>query len=117
MFERRKSFSQRSRFITSFLWAFFQSFLSHRKIHDVIPWTTYFESVTTLTLHGILSASKALITAVSSIRLFVVRWLHPESSFSFLLALRITPYPPTPGLPLQAPSVNISTDGLSPRFN
>ena len=58
-------------------------------------------------------ASSALMTAVSSILLFVVIGSQPESSFSLSPDLKIMPYPPAPGFPLQAPSAKISTNGFS----
>src|SRR5262245_10974511 len=53
--------------------------------------------------------SSAWIAAISSMRLLVVRISPPQSSFSFPRQRRIAPQPPGPGLPLQAPSVKIST--------
>src|SRR5690349_2938616 len=49
------------------------------------------------------------MTAVSSILLLVVAASPPNSSFSTLPSRRMAPHPPGPGLPRQAPSVNIST--------
>ena len=66
---------------------------------------TYLESEYRETSQGSLSCSRARITAVSSIRLFVVFASPPESSFSIPRYSRIAPQPPGPGLPLQAPSV------------
>ena len=45
------------------------------------------------------------MTAVSSMRLFVVCASPPESSFSVPFHSKIAPQPPGPGLPEQAPSV------------
>src|SRR5262249_1043163 len=60
-----------------------------------------------------LSASSPLMTAINSIRLFVVIASPPDSSISFPEAgcRRINAQPPGPGLPLQAPSVYRSTIG------
>src|ERR1700730_2639899 len=44
-------------------------------------------------------------------RLLVVTGSLPASSFSTSPKRRIAPQPPGPGLPLQAPSVKISTPG------
>src|SRR5262249_23136364 len=53
------------------------------------------------------------IAAISSIRLLVVSGSPPDSSFS-LSPIRIrTAQPPGPGFPRHAPSVNISTRGVS----
>src|SRR5574343_1833436 len=54
-------------------------------------------------------ASMARMAAVSSMRLLVVSASPPHSSFSCGPRRRIAPLPPGPGLPRQAPSVNIST--------
>src|SRR5574343_476681 len=51
----------------------------------------------------------ARMAAVSSMRLLVVSFSPPHSSFSCGPRRRIAPQPPGPGLPLQAPSVKIST--------
>src|SRR3954468_19437159 len=68
-------------------------------------------SVWRTTSQGRFSASRARIAASSSIRLLVVSGSPPDSSLS-LAPERITaPQPPGPGLPLQAPSVKISTVG------
>src|SRR5580693_6171741 len=66
-----------------------------------------------MTVLGFFSASRALIAAISSMRLFVVNRSPPKISFSFSPMRRIAPQPPGPGLPLHAPSVKISTSGLS----
>src|SRR5437879_5272292 len=59
--------------------------------------------------HGRFSASNARMAASISIRLLVVSGSPPDSSFSRAPARTIAPQPPGPGLPLQAPSVKIST--------
>src|ERR1700761_7648902 len=74
-----------------------------------MPFCTYCESVCTTALTGRLSASSAAITAISSIRLLVVFASPPNSSFSCAPKRSSAPQPPGPGLPLQAPSVKIST--------
>src|SRR4051795_7507635 len=58
---------------------------------------------------GRLSAARAPIAAISSMRLLVVSGSPPDSSFSRAPARITAPQPPGPGLPLQAPSVKIST--------
>src|SRR5438309_9289416 len=58
---------------------------------------------------GRFSAWSARIAASISMRLLVVRGSPPDSSFSRAPARTIAPQPPGPGLPLQAPSVKIST--------
>src|ERR1700754_2807226 len=73
-----------------------------------MPFCTYCESVCTIALHGRFKASSAAITAISSIRLFVVFASPPNSSFSWSPKRRMAPQPPGPGLPLQAPSVKMS---------
>ena len=103
------SSSHRSLFKTGLLLEFNQFRLIHPGNHSVIPFTIYFESVTTLILHGLLSCFRASIIALISMRLFVVSGSHPEISFVFRACLKIAPYPPGPGLPLQAPSAKITT--------
>src|SRR5690606_18189839 len=61
------------------------------------------------TRQGRLSASSAMIAAVSSMRLLVVAGSPPESSFSVVPSRSRAAQPPGPGLPRQAPSVKIST--------
>ena len=66
--------------------AFFQLFFSHEYTHPLlIESHTYFESVVRRTLQGSFKAFSAIITAVSSIRLFVVSFSPPLSCFSFEL--------------------------------
>src|SRR3954447_12595376 len=67
------------------------------------------ESVWSTTSHGRFSASRARIAASSSIRLLVVKDSPPDNSFSRTPERITAPQPPGPGLPLQAPSVKIST--------
>src|SRR3954463_16071020 len=66
-------------------------------------------SVKRVTLHGRVSASSARMAASISILLLVVSGSPPEISFSRAPARITAPQPPGPGLPLQAPSVKIST--------
>src|SRR4051812_13424741 len=66
-------------------------------------------SVWRTTRQGRFSASSARIAASISMRLLVVRDSPPDSSFSCGPERMIAPQPPGPGLPLQAPSVKIST--------
>ena len=73
------------------------------------PVLTYVLSVWIATRIGRFSARSPSIAAWSSIRLFVVSCAPPDNSFSTSLNCRIAPQPPGPGLPLQAPSVKIST--------
>jgi len=70
-------------FITSFFCEFRQLFRIHVPIHWLMPFITYVESVVTLTLQGFFSASRAQITHINSILLFVVAGSHPESSLIF----------------------------------
>ena len=56
-------------------------------------------------MQGSFSASSAVITPVSSIRLLVVWASPPESSLRNSPYWRMAPHPPGPGLPEQAPSV------------
>src|SRR3546814_2777446 len=58
---------------------------------------------------GRFSASRLRIAARSSMRLLVVSGSPPDSSFSWAPDRMTAPQPPRPGLPLQAPSVKIST--------
>src|SRR4051794_41393107 len=53
-----------------------------------------------------------MITDISSIRLLVVSGSPPESSRSWPFQRRMAPQPPGPGLPEQAPSVQISMRGV-----
>src|SRR5689334_688116 len=70
-------------------------------------------SVCSLTRHGFFRAWSPRIAAMSSIRLLVVSGSPPDSSFSMSPVRSSTAQPPGPGLPRQAPSVNISTAGRS----
>ena len=65
----------------------------------------YCESVYSVTEHFSFRASRAAMTAESSMRLLVVLASPPESSFSWPLYVNIAAQPPGPGLPEQAPSV------------
>src|SRR6204780_720987 len=56
--------------------------------------------------------SSAAIAAVISMRLLVVSFSKPDNSFSWPSQRSTAPQPPGPGLPLQAPSVKISTVAL-----
>src|SRR5512144_2608434 len=62
---------------------------------------------------GAFSASSAEIAAISSMRLLVVCCSPPFSSLRCWPDCKITPQPPGPGLPEQAPSVWITTFGFS----
>ena len=62
-----------------------------------------------VTLQGRVNARKASMTAIISIRLLVVKGSPPNRVFSTAPRFNKTPQPPGPGLPLQAPSVQIST--------
>src|SRR4051794_41890801 len=64
---------------------------------------------------GRFSACSARIAASSSIRLLVVSGSPPDISFSRAPERMIAPQPPGPGLPLQAPSVKISTSATISR--
>ena len=55
----------------------------------------------------------AWIAAINSIRLFVVSGSPPDNSRSSPRHRISAPQPPAPGLPLQAPSVKISTCDFS----
>ena len=69
----------------------------------------YLESEYKRTLHFSFKEFNPAITPLNSIRLFVV-FLYPfEIVFSMPLYFNMTPNPPGPGFPEQAPSVNIST--------
>src|SRR5262245_21628948 len=103
------SFCHRSAFLTGFLSAVRQPFFLHATIHEVMPCCTYCESVCRrMRLPGC-TASSARMTAVISMRLLVVCGSPPWSSRVLPSFWSRTPQPPTPGLPLQAPSVWIST--------
>ena len=105
-----RGISQRSGLRAGFLSALRQPLLCHDAAQPlIIPSATYLESVTRRTLHFSLRAESPIIAAVSSIRLLVVFFSPPESSFSCAPKRRTTPQPPGPGLPEQAPSVKIST--------
>src|SRR5574343_582569 len=64
------------------------------------------------TLQRRLSTFRASITAVNSMRLFVVWASPPHISRSWGPLTIQTPHPPRPGLPLHAPSVYITTVGI-----
>ncbi|MOA67363.1 hypothetical protein D3C78_1945010 [compost metagenome] len=70
-----------------------------------MPLSTYWLSMNSVTSQGLLSAARASITAIISMRLLVVPNSPPNNSFSMVPARISTPQPPGPGLPLQAPSV------------
>ena len=77
---------------------------------SVIVLTTYWLSLRTVTSAPGATARNASITAVISIRLFVVDGSLPLSSRSLPSGSRMsTPHPPGPGLPRHAPSVYSST--------
>src|SRR5690349_16336944 len=85
---------QRSTFLTACLSAVFQPLLFQLWIHSVMPLRTYWLSVNSSTSLGPLSAVSASMTAVSSIRLFVVDDEPPCSSLRCLPLLNTTPHPP-----------------------
>src|SRR6202043_505569 len=85
----------------------------HELIHDMMPLRRYWLSVGRSTRHGRLSASSAEIAAISSMRLLVVWASPPLSSLTWSPDSRIAPQPPGPGLPEQAPSVWMTTLGIS----
>jgi len=64
------------------------------------------------TLTGRLSRSSALMAAVSSMMLFVVRCDLPLSSNTLSFHIRMALHPPGPGLPEQAPSVYMRTGSV-----
>src|SRR3979411_399357 len=76
-----------------------------------MPLRSYFLSGGGSTRQGRLSASKAAIAAISSMRLLVVWGSPPLSSLTRSPKARIAPQPPGPGLPEQAPSVWMTTCG------
>ena len=96
---------QSSTFFTGCLAAVRQPLAFQPGSHSVMPLSTYWLSTCSVTAQGRLSACSAWITAISSMRLLVVRRSPPNSSFSVPPDLSSTPQPPGPGLPLQAPSV------------
>jgi hypothetical protein len=99
------SLRHRSAFLTGFLAAVSQPFRCQPLIHLVIPFSTYVLSVCRFTFAGRVSASRAWMAAISSIRLFVVCGSPPCSSFSVPFQRSTAPQPPGPGFPLHAPSV------------
>ena len=94
-------------FFTGFLSAVRQPLRFQPWIQPVTPPRTYCESVWRSTSLDCFSASSAMMAAVSSIRLLVVAAAPPDSSFSWPRPRRMAPQPPGPGLPEQAPSVQI----------
>src|SRR5574344_2852452 len=74
-----------------------------------MPFSTYCESLCTRACTGRFMASRARMTASSSMRLLVVAASPPHISFSCPPLFSRTPQPPGPGLPRQAPSVKMST--------
>jgi hypothetical protein len=99
----------RSLFFTGFFADVFQPRLFQFGSHCVRPSRTYFESVCNTTLRRPFKAFRASIAAVSSIRLLVVSGSPPCRVLRLSPDISNTPQPPAPGLPLQAPSVYIST--------
>ena len=95
----------RSRFFTGCLPAVRHPLRCQPGSHLVIPSSTYRLSVYSVTVAGRFSASSAEITAVSSMRLFVVSGSLPCSSRTALPYRSTAPQPPGPGFPLHAPSV------------
>src|SRR2546422_11507386 len=79
----------------------------HWGIHSLSPLATYWLSVISSTEHGRFSDSSPRITAMSSMRLFVVDRSPPDSLFRLPVGTcsRMNAQPPGPGFPLQAPSV------------
>ena len=96
-------------FVTGAFAAVFQPLAFQPWIHSVMPFCTYCESVCRITRLGRFRTESASITAVSSMRLLVVDRSPPKSSRSLPSKVSSAPQPPGPGLPLQAPSVKIST--------
>ncbi len=90
--------------------AVFQPFFFQPGSHLVIELSISCESVTTTTFDPSGSARGPLSAADSSIRLLVVSFSPPESStFSEPSAgMTIAAQPPGPGLPEQAPSVQMA---------
>ena len=76
----------------------------------LFPYTTLFRSIT---LQGSFRRHKASVGAVNSIWLLVVLKAPPQSSRTWPLYFIHAPHPPGPGLPLLAPSVQISTSFIS----
>src|SRR5699024_7244729 len=66
---------------------------------------TYLESEYSSTMQGSVRAWSPRMTPVSSMRLLVVLFSPPLSSFLWGPYMRMHPQPPGPGLPEQAPSV------------
>src|SRR5471030_3118427 len=99
----------KSSFLTGSLAAVFQPRAFQPCIHSLMPFCTYWLSVCSTTAHGRLSALSASMTSCNSMRLLVVFSAPPKISFSAPSATISAPQPPTPGLPLHAPSVKIST--------
>src|SRR5471030_588714 len=99
----------RSAFLTGSFAAVFQPRFFQLTIHSLMPFITYCESVTNSTSQERLSSSRPRIAPINSMRLLVVLASPPQSSFSTPLHTSSAPQPPGPGLPLQAPSVKIST--------
>src|SRR6218665_6842 len=99
----------RSTFFTGCLAAVRQPLAFQPWIHSVMPLRTYSLSRYSVTAQGRGRADSASITAVNSMRLLVVPSAPPNNAFSVGPERSSTPQPPGPGLPLQAPSVYIST--------
>ena len=79
---------------------------------------TYCESVKSSTSQGWLRASRAEITAISSMRLLVVAQKPPQSSLRAVLpaSSRTAAQPPGPGFPRQEPSVWMMTFFMASSF-
>ena len=100
----------RSWFLTGVPAAVFQPLRFQPGSHFVIELSISCESVTTTTFEPSGSERRPSSAAVSSIRLLVVSFSPPESSIGSApsAGMTIAAQPPGPGLPLQAPSVQMT---------
>lgn len=101
------SFCHRSWFLTGFFVDVRQLFFFQPGNHDCMPFLTYWLSVWISSSSWRRAAVNAQITAINSMRLFVVLCSPPLRSAIFLPSVATKPQPPGPGFPRQEPSVQI----------
>ena len=101
------SFCHRSWFLTGFFVDVRQLFFFQPGSHDCMPFLTYWLSVWISSSSCRRAAVNAQITAINSMRLFVVLRSPPLRSAVCVPSVATNPQPPGPGLPRQEPSVQI----------
>ncbi len=104
---RASNCCHRSWFLTGCFVAVRQLFFFQFFSHDCMPFFTYWLSVWISNSLWRAAAVNARITAINSMRLFVVLRSPPLRSAVFLPSVATKPQPPGPGLPRHEPSVQI----------